>query len=355
MVRDTALTPSIAEEAAHWWVVFHSDDASAADHQEFAQWVARSPERVEAYLRAAQLEHTLKNAAIEWPATPTEVLVHQARSSPRDELGIRREYTAPAPVADGPRKWLTSLQLASGLAAACIIAAGVVWFLSSRPLELQTRLGELRSIQLEDGSHVTLNSATKIQIQLRKDRRFVRLIRGEALFEVTHDASRPFEVETDRATLEDVGTQFDVDRRADRTTITVIDGRVAVLSAVSPRRAAFALPVLSTAERLTIGPAGPGTVEHEVNVAAATAWTQHRLMFERSPLREVADEFNRYNPDKIEIESAALANRTITGVFETNGSRSFVSFLAAIPGVEVRDDPEGNHIVTVAGRIPTAK
>lgn len=355
MVRDTALTPSIAEEAAHWWVVFHSEDASATDHQEFAQWVARSPERVEAYLRAAQLEHTLKSAAIEWPATPTEVLVHEARSSPRDELEIRREYAAPAPVSDRPWRWLTPLKLASGLAAACLIAAGSAWLLLNRPLELQTKLGELRSIQLDDGSHVTLNSATKIEIRLQKDRRFVRLIRGEALFEVTHDTSRPLEVETDRATLEDVGTKFDVDRRADRTMITVIAGRVAVLSAVSPGRAAFALPILSTAERLTIGPAGLGIVEHDVNVNAATAWTQHRLMFERSPLREVAGEFNRYNPDKIEIESAALANRTITGVFETNGSHSFVSFLAAIPGVEVRDDPDGNHIVTAAGRAPTAK
>lgn len=353
MERDTALTPSIAEEAAHWWVVFHADEASPADHQEFAQWIARSPERVEAYLRAAQLDHTLKNAEIEWPAIPTEVLVREALASPRDEFEVRREQSALLP--ERSPRWLTPLRLASGLAAACLIAFGSIWFMSTRPLELQTKLGELRSIQLEDGSHVTLNSATTVAIEMRKDRRLARLLRGEALFEVAHDASRPFEVATDRATFEDVGTQFDVDRRADRTTITVIQGRVAVMSSSGSKRPSSSLPILSGADRLTIGAAGLAEVEHDVNVSAAIAWTQHRLIFERRPLREVAAELNRYNRDKIEIESLDLGDQRISGAFETNEVRSFLSFLTGIPGVRVQDDPEGNHIVTADGRAPASK
>src|ERR1700722_18644102 len=105
MARATTITASIAEEAAHWWIVFHGDDASPADHREFAEWVARSPERVEAYLRAGQLEHTLKKGNIQWPAPPAEHLVREAKALPRDELQIRRERTVFVP--EQSRSWLT--------------------------------------------------------------------------------------------------------------------------------------------------------------------------------------------------------------------------------------------------------
>jgi transmembrane sensor len=351
MARDTALTTSIAEEAAHWWIVFHGDDASPADHREFAEWVARSPERVEAYLRAGQLEHNLKKGNIQWPATPAEHLVREAKALPRDELQIRRERTVFVP--EQSRSWLTPSRLASGCVAVCLVAAGSVWFMLTGPLELQTKLGEQRSIVLADGSRVTLNTASKVEIVLQKHIRIARLLEGEALFEVSHDASRPFEVATDSATLRDVGTQFDVDQRPGRVSITVIDGRVAVVSSAGPTGAAPTL--LSAADRLVIGPTGIGEVEHDVNIKTATAWTQHRLIFDRRPLGEVAAEFNRYNPDQIQIESADLRDQAITGVFQSNEVGSFVSFLAGIPGVQVSDGPNGNHVVTLADRTPPGR
>jgi transmembrane sensor len=353
MARDTALTPSIMQEATHWWVVFHTDDASSADHQEFAAWISRSPERVEAYLRVAQLDHTLKVSKIEWPATPTERLVREARTVPRDDFELRRDQTAFVP--ERTRRWLTPPRLASGFAAACLIAAGFLWIMLTRPVELQTKLGEQRSVQLEDGSHVTLNSQTKVEIEMRKNRRLVRLLRGEALFEVNHDAPRPFEVVTDRATLKDVGTQFDVDVRTERTAITVVEGRVEVMPSNGSQSAGVTRSILSVADRLVIGPTGIGTLERDVNVRDAIAWTQHRLIFQRRPLREVAAEFNRYNSDQIRIESADLGDQTITGVFASNAVRSFVSFLAGIPGVQVRDDRDGNHVVTVDGSASNSK
>jgi transmembrane sensor len=351
MARDTALTASIAEEAAHWWIVFHGDDASPADHREFAEWVARSPERVEAYIRAGQLEHTLKKGDIQWPATPAEVLVREAKALPRDEFEIRRERTALVP--EHSRSWLTPPRLACGCVAACLVVAGSVWFGLTRPLELQTKLGEQRSVVLADGSRVTLNTATKLEISLQKQIRIARLLQGEALFDVTHDASRPFEVVTDSATLRDVGTQFDVDQRSDRTTITVIEGRVGVISSAGLTGTSPTL--LSAADRLVIGAAGISELEHDVNIKAATAWTQHRLIFERRPLGEVAAEFNRYNRDQIQIDSADLRDQAITGVFQSNEADSFVSFLAGIPGVQVSDDSSGNHVVRLASSTSPGK
>jgi transmembrane sensor len=352
MARNSALTPSIVEEAAHWWITFHGGDASPAEHREFAEWVARSPERVEAYLRAAQLEHTLKKSVIDWPATPTEVLISEAKASRRDELEIRRGPSAPpesrlAPGSFAPRRF------AFGLAAVCLCVAVSVWFMLTRPLELQTKLGEQRSVMLADGTRVTLNTATKVEIVLRKNQRLARLLEGEALFEVAHDEARPFEVTTERATFKDVGTQFDVDRRADRTTITVVEGRVQVASSDRPGDAGAT--ILSAADQMVIGPAGATDLKHDVNVKSATAWLQQRLVFERRTLGDVAAEFNRYNPDKIQIESAELRDQAVTGVFQSNAVGSFISFLEDVPGVQVRDDPKGNHHVTFDGTAPPAK
>jgi transmembrane sensor len=354
MARNTALTPSIVEEAAHWWVTFHEGDASPAEHREFAEWVARSPERVEAYLRAAQLEHTLKKSDIDWPATPIEVLVSEAKASRRDELEIRRGPAAPAE----SRTWFAPgnfapRRFAFGFAAVCLCVGVSVWFMLMRPLELQTRLGEQRSVMLADGTRVTLNTATKVEIVLRKNLRVARLLEGEALFEVAHDDSRPFEVMTESATFKDVGTQFDVDRRADRTTITVVEGRVEVAS--SGQQSGAGPTLLSAADQMVIGASGAPELKHEVNVKAATSWLQQRLVFERRSLSEVAAEFNRYNPDKIEIESAELGNQAITGVFQSNAVGSFMSFLADVPGVQVRDDPKGNHHVSFDGAASPAK
>jgi transmembrane sensor len=354
MARNTALTPSIVEEAAHWWITFHEDNASPAEHREFAEWVARSPERVEAYLRAAQLEHTLKKSDIDWPATPTEVLVREAQASRQDELEIRREPSAPLESRNGFVPWkLAPRRLAFGLATVMLVIAGSVGYMLTRPLELQTKLGEQRSVLLADGSRVTLNTATKVEIVLRGKRRVARLLEGEALFEVAHDESRPFEVATENATFKDVGSQFDVDRRPDRTTITVVEGRVQAASSGQP--GSVGSTMLSAADQLVIGPAGATELKHDVDVKAALAWMQHRLVFERRSLGEVAAEFNRYNPDKIRIESAELGDQAITGMFQSNGVGSFVSFLEGIPGVQVRDDAKGNHHVTFDSTPPPRK
>jgi ferric-dicitrate binding protein FerR (iron transport regulator) len=96
------------------------------------------------------------------------------------------------------------------------------------PQQFKTEIGEQRSVLLKDGSRVTLNTASKIEVDMRKDRRLVRLVEGEAFFDVTHDAIRPFKVRAGNAVLSDVGTQFNVDMRPTRTTVTVIEGRVAV-------------------------------------------------------------------------------------------------------------------------------
>jgi transmembrane sensor len=247
-----------------------------------------------------------------------------------------------------------ALRWVAGLAAAAaIVAACLGWWLTlSRPEQFQTRVGEQRSVMLVDGSRVTLNTASKIEVRLQADHRVIELLQGEALFEVAHDARRPFDVHAGKVVVRDMGTQFDVDRRATRTSVTVVEGRVAVIAAGSRTGK---LPVLSAGDRLVVVGASPAALEHDVNLAETTAWTRHQLVFHHRPLGEVADEFNRYNVRQIEIRSSSLREQEMTGTFMSNDVASFIAVLAGIPGLRVADDGAGNYVVTSDGSETTAQ
>lgn len=343
MSRDQDLTTLIAEQAAHWWVLFHSEGASRQDHREFAEWVARSPERVAAYLRVAHLEQTLGSADVPWPSTPPEVLIRDAKAAPQEPSSLPRQaqHWHDRRARTGPR-----MRFALGLAATLALCVGVAWVTIARPHEFQTRLGEQRTVVLADGSHVTLNTASKIRVRMRKDRRLIELVKGEALFAVVHDVSRPFDVRTGAMVLRAVGTQFDVDQREDHTTVTVVEGRVALMTEGGPAGSAASPAILAAADRLVIRRSAPALLQHGTNVQAATSWTQGQLVFERRALGEVVEEFNRYNRERIEIESPSLRQEQITGIVQTNDPASFIEFLASIPGVVIRDDGKGGHVVT---------
>jgi len=357
MAHDMDPTLSIAEQAAEWWVLLHSDDSSAADHREFGEWVARSPERVAAYLQTARLSNALQSGTIRWPDTAPEALIREARQSSANVLPFLPGSSAPsAQDRRGRAGWRSRFAL--GLAATLIIGiASPVWFLLTSPQQFKTKFGEERSILLDDGSRVTLNTASTIEVELGKRSRIVRLVEGEALFDVAHDAGRPFDVRAGSAVLRAVGTQFNVDLRPNRTTVTVVEGRVQVASETT--RETLAPPpgalILAVADSVVITKAGLGTPLHGANIAAATSWTQHQLVFEHRPLIEVAAEFNRYNRDKVVIEGAELEQQEVTGVFQSNDPASFVAFLASIPGAQIREGADGAHIVAVQGAAPVGK
>jgi transmembrane sensor len=367
MTRNADSTTSISEQASHWWAVLHSENASSVDQREFGEWVARSPERVEAYLQMARLSRALQSPDVRWPGTPADVLIREAKAAPPDVLPfsrghsdspVGRRLTAEAggrgPAENSRRKAL----LLAALAASLVAAAIAVWLLPGGTREYQTAFGEQRSVLLDDGSRVTLNTASKIEVDLRKDRRRIHLARGEALFDVAHDVKRPFDVQAGNTVLRAVGTQFNVELRPNDTTVTVVEGRVAVVPQTkvadsllenypSPNIPTPTAPlILAAEERLTITRSGPGTPQHVTNMATATSWTQHQLVFESRPLSEVAAEFNRYNRARIEIDSAELQGQAVTGVFQSNDPGSFIAFLSHIPGVEIREAGGGRHIVT---------
>ena len=343
MTRENEEPTSISGQAAHWWVAYRNDDASAAEKREFVEWVTRGPERVEACLQVARVHAAVTRADLRWPQTSAEDLVRDALAAPDDSVVLLRPHVQRKRAEQRRRP---GLQWAAGLAASVMVGSGLGWWFTQSPPELlQTNVGEQRSMLLADGSRVTLNTASRIEVRLQANHRTVELLQGEVLFEVAHDAQRPFEVHAGNVVVRAVGTQFDVDRRAMHTAVTVMEGRVAMIAAGA--RTAN-LPMLSAGDRLVVdgAGAGAGALEHDVDLAEITAWTHQQLVFRHRPLGEVADEFNRYNVGRIEIRSASLRAQEVTGTFRSNDVASFVAVLEGIPDVQVVGDGAGGYVVT---------
>ena len=331
-------TAPISEQAAHWCILFRGRNATRADKKAFGHWVSRSPERIEAYIRAVRLTTTLTSKKVRWPDTPVEILVRQTIETPANILSLSPSNGVPAKRTahrGGGRPLPLMLAIA---ATTLLVVIGCAWAFLTAPQRYTTAIGEQRSIVLSDGSVVTLNTSSNIEVKFAKARRTIYLVAGEALFQVAHDKMRPFDVIAGNTRVRAVGTQFNVDRRAGSTTVTVVEGKVSVASAPETpgdQNAEIDSPIpVSAGEEVILRPrvrprAAP------VNVALATAWTQRRLVFERRHLGEVAVEFNRYNRQEIHIESAKLSSLEVTGTFQADDPSSFLDFIAKIPGVKI--------------------
>jgi transmembrane sensor len=325
----------VTEQAAGWWVLLNEGDAMESDHRAFAEWVRRSPERVSAYLQAAQASQVLRSPRTPWPDTPVDELIGAAAAP-----GVTRlpGLTASAKPSRSPSRLVPRFAVAAVLAV--VVAAIGLYFFQPRAERFVTALGEQRSVTLDDGSLVTLNTSSAIEVSFDEGQRRVALLEGEALFQVAHDAARPFDVTAREVTVRAVGTRFNVDRHSPTTKVMVVEGRVEVSAGASH------LP-LGAGEQVTLAPRQALKVS-SANVTAGTAWTQRELVFENQPISEIAAELNRYNRQIIDIQGETLRAEQVTGVFQSHDPESFLAFVKRIPGVSVQLSEDGSRYVVRA-------
>lgn len=232
-------------------------------------------------------------------------------------------------------------RLVSGALAASVLALLVCGWLYVQHDTYSTEVGEQRAITLADGSVVELNAKSRIRLHFSSAERGVELIEGQALFRVAHDTARPFIVNSGSARIRAVGTQFDVYRKSNDTTITVVEGRVAVARTASPATTDKSLEsisplLLSAGEQVSVSAAGSARPV-AIDPARATAWTQKRLIFSSTPLFEVAEEFNRYNTRPLVLDGPDIAALRINGVFSSTDPMTLLAFLREQPGVSVTE------------------
>jgi transmembrane sensor len=178
-----------------------------------------------------------------------------------------------------------------------------------------------------------------VTVRYTRSERVVEIARGQALFTVARDDQRRFRVSAGNAHIIAVGTQFDVDRRAHVTVVTVVEGTVAVLAGQPPSPDVAGFPPnglrVNTGYQVRVDAGGVLAQPTPVDVQQAMAWLQGKIAFEQRPLGEVAEEFNRYGSIPIEIDDAELRALPISGVFDVYDTETFVAFLQTFDGVRV--------------------
>jgi len=389
----------IVDEASEWFVEFRVGDVDQQARERFDEWVRRSPEHIRAYIEIARTYVEMPNPHGTKPLD-VEALIAYARTGenivPFDQVGSapsrepralaepnHREQQARRATHTRPsrRSWLAIA------ASVLIVTVGTgAWWQSVHYPLYSTDTGERRSITLADGSTVDLNARSKLRVEFSKNERRVELLDGQALFQVAKDKNRPFIVASGEATVRAVGTQFDVYRKDSGTTVTVLEGRVAVYSTTnaqsnagsaeppstaaqpttrSPHASAqsqaqlHATPhsdsapstpaglidpsgsgaiFLSAGEQVTVTPAQTLPEPARADIAATTAWMQRRLIFDGSKLSEVVQEFNRYNKRQLVIENAQLSDFHVSGVYSSSEPSSLIRFLRDQPGVKITED-----------------
>lgn len=351
----TSFNNQIYSEAADWLVELRSGDADDASRKQFANWLRTSPEHMRAYLELAAIwtegsqldvEHALDDKLL------AEALASNVIALP--ESSATQSVSAPV---QAVRRWhdkMSRMAWAASVLIAMVAALGWYWYDTQVRGVYTTQVGEQYTVTLSDGSVVKLNAMSKIRVRFADSVRHVDLLRGQAFFQVAHDTARPFWVWADNTKVRAVGTQFDVYRKSANTTVSVLEGTVAIVpdvpvhtaaNASSSTSATSAAPktreLLATAgeqlivdQRIAFKPATP-------DVAAATAWMQGQLIFRGTALRDVAAEFNRYNLRQLVIADQKLGDLKISGIFSSTDPAMLIRFLQTRTGIEVHTTQTG--------------
>lgn len=318
---------SLTDAAAAWFARMRGPDAER-HRPAFEQWLAADPAHRQAYDRIA----------LRWD---------QAGLVGHTPSGQAREGLSQAP----RRAAFPAHYYALAASVVVVIAIGALLLLSpgrdagSRaPLIAATGLtspvGTIRRVTLADGSVVTLDTGTRLEVAFTSAERRLRLVTGRARFEVAHDAARRFVVAAGEGEVVATGTIFDVSLVGAHPRVQLIEGSVEVRGRpATPGAAGPPVARLSPGQALALGKpeTAPSTAP-----AAEAQWVSGMLSFDETPLDDAIAEANRYSNRQIRLGDDALARLKVTGAFRAGDQESIARAIAAGFGLRVERMRDGN-------------
>jgi transmembrane sensor len=200
-----------------------------------------------------------------------------------------------------------------------------------------------RDVTLSDGSVVSLDVASEISVRITETERQIALVEGRAVFDVAHDAMRPFVVSAADSRTTALGTVFQVQRQGHNVVVTLAEGKVAVTGRSD---SASWQETLIPGEQITIDPeASTRPRKRAVDASMSTAWTRGRLVFHGTPLDEALAEVNRYSARKVRLGDPSLGGLSVAGNFIAGDSEAAVSAFAAMLPLRAVDGSGGELIL----------
>jgi transmembrane sensor len=317
------LTDRAIQHAARWYARLQAFDCTPAEREEFARWCAADPANAAAYAAARDLAARLTRLA---------------GTNPRLRAMADRAL-AGGPVAGTARARVRrGFGVAAALAASVVAVFGAARMLHAPPepdgaenLSRVATQDETRVLTLEDGTLVHVDVATVVDVRFTTREREVLLQYGRAVFDVAHDAARPFVVVAGSERVTAVGTRFQVARTSAQTVVTLAEGIVTVSGEPGGDQRT---EQLAPGDELSIAP-GDAWVMRTVDARVATSWSLGRLVFRGTRLADALQQVNRYAATKVRLADLSLADMPVSGNFVAGDSEAVVAAFAAVLPLEI--------------------
>lgn len=337
--------PEQPEDAAIWWATRRQADPAgfAQDDDAFAAWLAD-----ETNAKAWQAMDARIALIGEFATMPR---IREMRSAALEATRNRRQSA-------GRRRLVGAALAASFLGALLWVSAPALGpntpaaTVTENVQRYETAVGQRRDVILSDGSRVTLNTASLIEVRYSAERRDVKLLAGQALFQVAKNPDRPFVVSARDRQVTALGTAFDVWLQGDgRLQVLLVEGHVRV-DPVRPKGIARLVPALARTD-LTAGEQLLADASGDADVVAAdverdTAWNRGVLIFRNDSVGDAVREVNRYSQVPIVVDDPRVASLKISGIFPTASREDFVAALEAL--YPVRSEVEQGGTVRLGWR-----
>jgi transmembrane sensor len=324
--------PDRFECAAEWCMRLADGDLTANERQEFDGWLQESPDNRQAFDQTVGVWQRFGE-----PSAAPEVIALRSEALEALRLANRKRWTSDR------RK---SLRWIAGIAAvllAIILPLGL-WY-SSLPEIYQTGIGERRVAMLGDGSKVSLDAATKLEVKLERDRRELVLDAGRAKFDVAKDALRPFTVRAGDQIVVATGTSFSVELVGGKAHVVLYQGHVSVIDDTSreswqndrTKSVAADQVELQPGKELIAPLAGGAPQVVPADFEKSLSWENGQLTFIDEPLGTAIARVNRYSQKKVELADASLAQLKVNGVYNAGDVAAFAVGINAVLPVRVTD------------------
>lgn len=302
-----------ARSAADWFALRLGGGVDPTLERQFRDWLSQSPAHAEDYALCEITWEVSHDAAKELP--------EPAKPPARFDrvIFVRR---------------------AAACAAAAALTALAVWFWPPATLQLATAPGEQRTVVLDDGSRVTLNTRTHLSVRFAHHAREVVLEDGEAYFEVSKDASRPFTVRTTLGSARAVGTHFNVYLDEVHLLVTTEEGRVLVDTAAAGNGV-----MVDAGQHAELRSGMPRASVESADLNAALGWLNRRLEEDNAPLGDVLRDFSRYTRMPIRAATPEIAALRVSAVLRSGDLDALQATLRGAFGLDL--ERRGSELVVI--------
>jgi transmembrane sensor len=307
----------LRREAASWLARFQSGRDPDIERK-FQRWRDADPRHAAAFDR---VRRSYEQAGL-------------LRHSPRITAGVREPAVQKA-------EWRPRPAFAAAAAVAVLVSIGLILgrggmlpFGGTDAVMLMTTVGEIKQVNLADGSKVTLDTWTKVEVEIGRSHRGAHLKYGRARFQVAQ-AGEPFVVETASTIITTREGALDVEQVGPQSRVQVLAGAAEVRG--SDARGASAL-ALGAGEGVTVSSAGP---EQKRAVMQGPDWTRGMLQFDGTLLSDAVALANRYSDRHIILGSDLSALR-VTGAFRAGDTAGLAKALASAFNLSFQQRRDGN-------------